>query len=276
LYHNDFHRHMADVEALAAHGIAAPAEWLKLGERFAAYIELAQPISDRLASEILDPTGADVAVLLALSLAEQTATSVDDAAVTDIVRARVHGRMLELYRPHADKNYKQVADQFDAIADRFTRAAKTVDPESTSDAVVGAGDAARKAWFDAATLAADLDEWLAVLTAAARLAGVPAVDDERELEIALTVDAGKLNKRRVWGAWSVTGGRTGRWGALCSLDATLRAHGRPERLQPYAAPKPFEGRWVPGKFGGHEIVFDDPEDNPNAARTDADDWSVIS
>src|SRR5205823_515519 len=101
--------------------------------------------------------------------------------------SRVHGRLCALYEPHADKNYRQVAQRFDAIADRFTKCAKTVDPESTSDAMVRANDAARRAWFDSATLAAELDEWLTVLAAAGRLAGVPAVDDDTEIEIALAV-----------------------------------------------------------------------------------------
>jgi hypothetical protein len=110
--------------------------------------------------------------------------------------------------------------------------------------------------------------------AAARLAGAPTVDDESMLEIALTLDTRKLHRRRVWECWSSTG-RAGRWVALHKLGAEIRAHCRPERLEPYRAPRPLKMRWVQGVHGGGEKLIIDPEDNPNAARTDADDWSVV-
>lgn len=271
-YRNQFHGHLADVETLAAHGVPAPREWAAVRENFAGFIELAHPISDKLAAEILEPSGADVAVLRALALAEQAATSVDDAAVTDVVRTRVHGRLVALYEPHAQRNYKQVAAQFDDIAAQFAKCVRAVDPEIGSDAVVGAGDAARRAWFDAAELAAALDEWLRVLTAAGRLAGVPAADDT-EIAISLAVDTGKIHRRKLWTAWHATGTRCGRWSALLALGAELRAHKHPARLAPYSAPRPFQVRWVPGPHGGHVQQVTDPEDDPRAAAP-AEEWSI--
>ena len=90
MWSNAFHRHLADVELLASHGVPAPADWLALRGRFAAYTELAAPIADRVAAEVVAPTGLDLAALRALAVAEQAATSVDDAAVGDVVRSRVH------------------------------------------------------------------------------------------------------------------------------------------------------------------------------------------
>ena len=277
MYNNTFHRHMADVETLAAHGVPAPAEWLGLRERFAAYVELATPISDRLAAEILDPgggDGGDVATLRALALAEQSATSVEDEAVNEIIRRAVHGRMVEIYRPHAERAYRTIAKRFDSAAAAFVNAAKLVDVEADAATLVRAPQRDRDAWFAAPTLAGACDDWLAVLMAAGRLAGTPAADDDTEIEITLTVDAKWLHRRRVWEAWNATGRRAGRWSALHTLGAEIRAHGKPERLEPYRAPKPLEMRWTQGVHGGGEKLIIDPEDNPNAARA-VGDWSAV-
>jgi hypothetical protein len=139
--------------------------------------------------------------------------------------------------------------------------------------VVGAGDAARRAWFGAATLAAELDEWLSVLVAAAGLVGTPPVDTDAEIEIALSVDTGKLHKRRLWEAWQGTG-RCGRWSMLLALGAGIRAHKHPDRLAPYTAPRPLQQRWVVGVHGGYTTEILDPEDNPNAARDTDAEWSI--
>jgi hypothetical protein len=131
VWSNEFHRHLADVEVLAQHGVAAPPQWLKLRERFTAFTELPSAAAEALAREVIDPTGADLATLRALALSEQSAGSTDDAAVSDVVRNRVHGTMVEIYRPVADKNYRAVAKRFDAAAAAFTKAAELADPRPT-------------------------------------------------------------------------------------------------------------------------------------------------
>jgi hypothetical protein len=273
MWSNQFHRHLADVEILAANGVPAPPEWVQLRESFTRYTELANSAADKLAAEVIAPSGADVAELRALALAEESATSVDDAAVSDVVRARVHSAMVELYAPHADRAYRAVAASFDAAADKFTRAAKAVDVLADPATLVTGSSTAREAWFAAPVLAGELDDALVVLAAAGRLAGLPAADDEIEILIPLTVDnAGKLHRRRLWEGWAATG-RCGRWSALHALGGTIRAASRPAKLTPLAPPRPLQMRWVQGTLGGGEKLIIDPEDDPKAAVPE-DDWSV--
>ena len=272
VWSNLFHRHMADVELLNSHGVAVPQEWVELRSRFTAFTELSAPVTERLAAEILAPSGADIEMLRAAALAE-TATSIDMASVSDLIRSRVHSRLVEIFTPHADRAYKQIADRFDTVAAKLARAARTVNVEADPSTLVKATAAARTYWFDGPILAAELDECLSVLVSAGRLAGMPAVDDEAEIEIPLSVDVGKIHKRELWTAWHTTTGRCRRWSALLAVGAEIQAHKRPRKLQPFTQPRPLQQFWQPGEFGGYTPVIRDPEDNTKAAVPE-DDWSI--
>jgi hypothetical protein len=97
------------------------------------------------------------------------------------VRKAVLARLIELYAKVAAVNYGKVAAQFDTVAARFTAAAGCCDPELDGAAIVGAADETRRAWLDAAVVAVELDRLVAVLSAAAQLAGVPATASREPL-----------------------------------------------------------------------------------------------
>lgn len=270
--------HLACVETLHSNGVEAPREWLELRGRLVNFIAAEKPCTCRLAEEIVTPSGADLDLLRAAALAEQTPSTAD---VNNVVRAAVHTRLAELYAPqHAGRSYRAAADKFNDIAKKFTACADLVDVDGNSDTIVGEHEKVRRAWLDGAVHARALTDWLPVLCAAAELAGAVGVsaltEDADPLRLALVCDAGRAHRRKVWTAWAVTGGRTGRWGALHTLGVKLRAHPHPDRLDEYRRPLPLQGRWVPAKHGGHEQLWVDPEDNPRAtiAPTDADEWSV--
>ena len=99
---------------------------------------------------------------------------------------------------------------------------------------------------------------MARLQAAAALAGTP--DTEKgEVMIALTIDAAGLHRRRVWEAWRHVAGRTGRWGALLRIGATIRAHDL-DGFTPYRPPRPMEVKQVPHGIGIRQVP-QDPEDD---------------
>ena len=220
---------------------------------------------------------ADIELLRAAAFAESSVNSIDEASVTDAVRVAVYGRLVALYQPVAGKHYRAVAKSFDDLADRFTAAAKIVNPEASSDEVLCAAGGARAAWFTAAEVAGQLDALLPVLCAAAELAGAPSgiarlVEESDGLRLALVCDPKRTHVRRTWEAFNTTGGRCGRWAALRRLDIAIRAHGNPAKLEAYAQPKPYEIRWEQGKFGGYDRRVVDLNDDPKAAVAAADGW----
>jgi hypothetical protein len=78
----------------------------------------------------------------------------------------------------------------------------------------------------------------------------------------LTVDAGELHRRRAFEAFDTEGGRTGRFGPLCSLGARLRAADL-DAYEPYRRPAPLvhRQRQIAGRPIGYvENVTTDPED----------------
>jgi hypothetical protein len=274
-HHDPFSAHAGAVDTLAGYGIAPPPEWSALRARFSAYGTIDKPMAARLAAAILEPkSSADIAELRALALAEESATNLDEGAVTAAVRDAVHDLLLALYKPVALKNYKAVAAQFDDAAKAFVKAANVIDPEATSDAIVYRDDKTRQAWLAAAVAAKELDELVPVLAAAAELAGAPAGTSLRQsaadgLVLALTTHAGMLHRRRIWEAWAAVG-TCGRWSALHRLGATIRAHRDPTSLTEYRAPRPYSVTWLNG--GERRVV--DPEDNPKAPLVEHD-WSAV-
>jgi hypothetical protein len=101
-----------------------------------------------------------------------------------------------------------------------------------------------------------------VLYAAALLAGTPDNEDDDQLRIPLVVaNVSDLHRRRLWEAWDA-GGRCGRWSALHRINAKIAAASKPEKVEPYARPRPMIQRNRVNVHGGYSTEYIDPEDHP--------------
>jgi hypothetical protein len=243
-----FRAHLAAVGTVAAAGLDVPNGWTELKGRYESLIETTEPIADRLARELIGPTGQDVSVLWVLAIADEQATGEADAAVLETVRRAVLDRLLALYSTVSLKNYRAAAARYNDTVKLFTEAADAIDPEGGTDQLRAASSQQRDSYFDLPGLTAELESHLATLCAAAALAGLPpdtafigsANDTETTAwQLALAVDATGCHRRKVWAAWSTTSGRCGRWSALHTQGVKLRAASHLDRLQPYEKPKPY-------------------------------------
>lgn len=258
--------HTKAVAALTAAGITPPVDWLALRDRFAAHVDAADSMVGRLTAAVLDgASDADLTALRAGALAETQATPQESATVTNVLRTAVVRRLRDLYAPHAEPNYLAVATLFDAQADKFTRAAAIVDPESDPADLITADVKTRTAWTDASLAAVELDRLVPVLQSAADLAGTST--DRPETLFALIADPGEVHRRTAWEAFNTSGGRCGRWAALLAAGITLRACNPLAALAPYRQPKPLEERWEPVTRGQYRRIVVDPEDQPAEAAT---------
>ncbi len=254
---------------------------MALRDRFARFTAITNPCRERLAAEIVAPTGADIATLRAAALAEEAADSGDEASVTSVVSSAVLAELVSLYQPVGQRNYKTIADRFDQAARSFTAAVSIYDPAVDSSAVIRLSERERSAWLGAEVCANELDELLQPLAAAAFLAGAPGAicvlnEDAAALQLPLTVDVDKLHVRKAWAAWADTTTRCGRWAAIHPLGAKIRANGSPDRLQPYAQPQPLTVNWEISPRGNYEKKTTDPHDSPGGIITKigAAIWSV--
>jgi hypothetical protein len=255
-YHRDpWRSHLGAVDTLRAAGIAPPAEWTALLGRYGDFIELANPAADRLISEIISPSGADVPMLRAAALAEEVARTGDDGAINQRLQEAVLERLVDVYAPHATRCYKAAASAFDDAAGWFTDAARTVDVEAGAESLLTATPTQLQAWHEAPTRAADLEARLHVLLAAAALAGArpdvayttDATDTATaEVQIALCTNVKGQHRRRVWEAWATRKGRCGRWSALRALNVEIRAARDPAGVAPYKRPEKLVAVAGPG------------------------------
>jgi hypothetical protein len=252
---------------VAGAGISLPPEIEQLRERLKAFQRASDgnPMRDRLAAAIVtDDPEADRELLWACALAEASASPPLIADLRDFVRLRINRRIREVYSDIAGPTYVAIGAQFDKAAATLTNAATLVDTEAPAEAVVDANDKQRRAWKDAATAAAELGRLLLPLKAAAVLAGI--CDDDADNDLPLCIDPGELHRREVWSAWETeqreakaertaanslpfttnqpaARSRTGRWGALIRLGATVRAC-PPDSFAPYRRPARLEERTV--------------------------------
>jgi len=266
-YNRDLFRcHLTAVEALAGAGIPPPAEWTQVRDRYSAYIELGNPSADRLADAVISGRG-DLVELRSSAAAEELTNGEVDSAINTKIQAAVLRELERLYQPVAQRNYKTAAESYSGAAKRFTSAARAIDVEAPGDTLVTATQAAREAWLAAPGLAAELDQSLLVLLAAAALCGqrpdVAYLTDATDvgtagLQISLCTDPGKAHRRKTWVAWSTTGGRTGRWGPLVALGVTLRAASDPAEISAYEPPVAPVAVSRPGGRLSHW----DPHDGP--------------
>jgi hypothetical protein len=271
-----FTTHLRRVETLGAAGIPAPKEWLALRERYDAYRHLEMPACDRLIDVILAPSKtSDMTTWHALAISEQIGQDMPgiQARVDNRVAAAVEARLLELYRPHAQRNYHSAQTRFNEAAQVFTAAAHTVDIQAEPVDMVTAEHEQREAWVAAEALAAKLDAAVPTLSVAAELAGAR-VDDETGSLLAMCVDTADQSRRALWAAWEAKDGRCGRWAALVATGATLRAADLAD-IAAYDRPRPLEHRMVPTREHGiyEERVFD-PE-SPDYQPPDAPQLGMI-
>ena len=262
------------VAVLAAAGITIPAAWTKLDRRLTDYLTLESPALSALISSVIHPDASDDRpTMRALALAEAVAAA-NPAALARVNLAvidAVHRKLTDIYEPAATGIYQKAAELFDAAARDFTSAAQIIDPETAPISVIGRPESEQAAYQAAQTHAARLTNLLPPLAVAAGFAGLPGIDldtlDDGIL-IALAVDTADLQRRRVWGCWLTKDGdgRTGRWGALIALGATIRALPNLKDHQPYPEPRPIEYRdeTVVDQHGHATLVRrvpHDPEDD---------------
>jgi hypothetical protein len=272
-----FTRHRDTVAAVTAAGVQPPARWRELDAALTTYTASEFTAAQRLADQIVRPVkSVDVAALRAMAIAEALATPGALATVQGAVVSALHAAMLEAWAVCADNAYRQIADQFNAAADLFVAAAQTADPDAAAAEMVAADEPVRQSWLTCAVQSARLDELVLPLCYSAELTGLPITDaDERiaqqwwladvadEAVIPLVCDPGSLHRRRVWEAYENTTGRTGRWGALVAVGATIRAPLSLDGFERYRRPKPVthHQRQIAGAPRGYvENVESDPED----------------
>jgi hypothetical protein len=245
--------HAEHVRAVEAAGVTPPPEWTALKERITAFNRMATPCRDHLIDAVIAGAPAeDIAKLRAAAFAEP-------AEPPEVGYAVLHAGYEELcaiYRPHAQANYQKIADKFDKAAAEFSTAAQLVDPDASAESIIVNNEEQRTAWAELPRYAARIDSLIAGLRAAAELTGTST--KRQEAQLALTVDATGLHRRRVWAAWHDTGSRAGRWGALVRLGATIRA-ATLDGFTEYSLPKPFEEK-IERHDGMVVAVTIDPED----------------
>jgi hypothetical protein len=278
-----FRHHRNAVNIVAGAGVEPPKAWREIDANLDAYLAIQNNAAERLAELVVRPVkGADMPTLKALALAGQLESPGAVAAVNNIVVTAVEAAMLDAYADVAAENYAAVGGKFDAAAQAFTEAASMAPPEAAANAMITSDDATRTAWLAAEVHAAALDRLLPAVLAAAQLCGVriDSGDDalaemwwqsplDEAAALALAVDTRELHRRRCWEAW-LTGGptdggpsRTGRWGALVAIGATIRALPNLDDYAPYRRPRPLvhQQEQIPGQPRGTvRMKTIDPED----------------
>ncbi len=256
------------IRALRAY-VALPDEYTVMADRLKAFEATgnATPCRDALVAAITAGE-TDTATLAALAIAEASPHRRD---VFTTVYADLHTATRAAYKPYAPAKYQEVADQFDAAAAAFAKAANVFDPEAAPDTAIEASAAEQKAWKAAATAAAQLDRLTAPLQAAAQLAGVAGEENPaahhgayyydrittKDALLALCVDPGGHDRQQLWDAWDAVERqshvanqaaqgytvdvpnqrRCGRWSALREAGATIRAAAL-DAYQPYGRTEP--------------------------------------
>jgi hypothetical protein len=250
---------MTNVDTVAAAGGAIPTEYTRIAQRWSAYAELdAGQLTTRLA-ETIAGTGNldDLPTLRALALAGR-ANPGDAAELTRDVEGSVFLALRDAYATVADSNYTALAEQFTSIGTALGKAVRVVDPATDAAAMVTATDRERKAWTDAELLALQLDDRLPALCTAAELAGLNTLTVDRQLP--LVVDTTGLHRRRLWEAWDDTNARAGRWAALVSLGATIRALPDLTEYETYRRAEPIRTEYRQIGRGQLAPITVDPED----------------
>jgi hypothetical protein len=254
--------HLQTVQAVAAAGVEPPAEWVALRDRFDALFpdNPTFGLRDRLARAVINPQPDDDLPLLKAAV---TAEGLGNNQAFGHIRAAVLDELRRIYSTVAQQNYQAIAKQFDQAAKRFADAAALADPEGDPASMISQPDKSRKAYLDSESHANQLTRLIPALCGAATLAtGIDVHPANQQLVLPLCVDVSTGKRRSLWDGWDTTSGRTGRWGALAKLCATIRAHPLTEPLTEYRRALPVEQRrrQAPGQpHGILEYYTFDPE-----------------
>lgn len=232
------------IRHITAAGIQLPPEVETLRDRLRSFQQYpATGMREALAAAVAEGDTDSIPSLYAGALAEEAASPPMKAAVAEAVRAHINRAIRDAYGKMAEQAYRTLADEFDTAATRFTTAAKVCDPEADPAVVIAQSDKIRTAWQAAGAAVEELNRLLRPLHDAAVLAGVCGDDAEEQLRLvvdgqgcdpaalreAWTVEEREAKSRRARQSGSVftTGdtppSRTGRWGAVLSTGAQLRA-----------------------------------------------------
>jgi hypothetical protein len=211
------------VKAAASAGATPPSEWTALKERFDALSAPAQfPIKKRLTDAILDGHDADIAMLKALTFAEQIGAT-GGQAIGEIQTAVV-ARLKALYSEVAAANYDTIANKFDSAAKKFTELAAIADPEADAVSMIDKSNKVRKAFLDAESFGNELTKLVPALCAAMTLAsGVDVFPSDHLCVLPLICDPSGHKRADVWKAYEVSGGRCGKWAAMVAAGIKIKA-----------------------------------------------------
>jgi hypothetical protein len=257
----------SSVNTVIAAGGSTTSEFERILNRWSEYTESDYSAQAQLAKALLGDTPLErVAELRGLALAEN-ASNQERAVVHNGLAAALYPVLIAEYAKTAQANYATLAAKFNSTAATFTKAATVIDPETPAEQLVHATEAKRRAWTDAGVASLELSAQIPALIEAARLAGtvMRTIDDA----LSLTTKPGTLHRRRVWEAWNTTTGRTGRWGAMLTLGATIEATPLDEYTR-YREPAPMATKYEYNGFG-HRPISVDPEDNEHTTGANAED-----
>jgi hypothetical protein len=213
-------------------------------DRYAAFVEHGNRVADRVAAEVVEPTGLDLALLRAAALAEETGRGDAIAAVNQVVQDAALRKAKKEYAPAAKGNYRIAARALDSTAKDFVELAKVIDPEAKPEVLADGTAAQVEAYRAQPAKAGQLEARMSELAAAAVLSGARGdiqyflCSNDQEtigLQISLVVDAKGCNRREITTGFSNTG-RCGRWSALHAAGAKIRAADNPLAIEPYAPP----------------------------------------
>lgn len=242
-----------DVETITAAGGSTTTEYNRLVERWR---EFTQESTAR--TDLIDAITGKASMKEVRALhTEALVRSVGAQALADVRNRTADAVFTPIYNEYkkvAAANYETFRAQFNKLAQDFTKLCKTVDPDADPVTLVEATDAQRKAWAAIAIEYTGLDAMLPILTLAAKHAGITITNNDSLF--ALTVNAGKAHRRRIWEAWdNEPNSRGGRWAALIKAGATIEAPALEEH-KPYPRPGHPQFKHVRGALGTRQVSVD--------------------
>ncbi|MDC9015126.1 hypothetical protein [Mycobacterium marinum] len=202
-FRDPLHAHLQDTGAVEQH-VTLPAGWVAIRDRWAQLVGQTAPCRNKLTTAVLTGQG-DIPSLGAQALAEESATPETMAVMLRPVAAAVHAELVKLYQPVAAKVYAAIRRLFDDIAGQHDDS--------------------------------ELDQFLPVLLAAARLCGADpdvAPYTTSRLGVVLSIDPKKAHQRRLVEAWATPT----RWEKVRGLGAEVRANPDP-LAPPWQLPDPI-------------------------------------
>jgi hypothetical protein len=275
--------HLQCVDVLKNAGVEIPQLWEQTRARFDEVDATGEIMLNRLIAAVLGDTDGDLPALYSAAVSEGLWENSD--RVREPLRHHTVARLEEVFQPLRAKAYGAVANRFNSAARQFADCARAVDPEATADEVIRLPAKQQRCWREAREHAAVMDKSLEPLRCAALLCGslgevAGTAFDAPTLLIPLVIEnIGSLHRRQVWRCWEnfvpaqappikpmttknmrepeqPNPGRTGKWGKLLGINAVLRAHPHPDRIELYRRPEPKGVRFEYDARGYRSVPFD--------------------